>query len=518
MNIAALLEKTAQLHGERPALARGAETISTYTEFRRQVAGLAAALKTGMGLASGDRVAIVMSNCPEFAVVKWACWQAGLCAVPINAKLHRREFAYILEHSGTRVCFTSQDKAETVAGLEAEIDALEHILLADGAEWRAMLGTHPLPLAEVDPTDPAWLFYTSGTTGRPKGAVLTHRNLVSMTMNYFADVDPVAPTDSIIHCAPMSHGSGCYGLPHVARGAVQVIPESGGFEPAETVELIGRWPGAMFFFAPTMIVRLLDSPAIDGADLANLKTIVYGGGPMYVADLLRGIDRLGQKFVQIYGQGESPMTITGLPREFHMDTEHPRYRERLASVGIARTDVEVKIFDPEDNELPAGEVGEVVVRGDVVMAGYWKNPEATAEALRGGWLHTGDMGAMDEDGFVTLKDRSKDMIISGGTNIYPREIEEVILTHPDVVEVSVIGKPHPEWGEEVFAFVVRKEGAAVDEKALDALCLDNIARFKRPKHYRFVDALPKNNYGKILKTELREWLAAEDGDKDAQAS
>jgi long-chain acyl-CoA synthetase len=308
----------------------------------------------------------------------------------------------------------------------------------------------------------------------------------------------------------MSHGSGCYAPPHVARGAVQVIPESGGFEPAETIELIRRWPGATFFFAPTMIVRLLDSPALDGADMSNLKTIVYGGGPMYVADLLRGIDRLGQKFVQIYGQGESPMTITGLTREMHMEVDHPRYRERLASVGVARTDVEVKIFDAEDDELPAGEIGEVVVRGDVVMAGYWRNEAATAETLRGGWLHTGDMGAMDGDGFVTLKDRSKDMIISGGTNIYPREIEEVILTHPDVVEVSVIGKPHPEWGEDVCAFVVTRKGAAVDEAALDALCLDNIARFKRPKHYRFVDALPKNNYGKVLKTELRAWLAAEE--------
>lgn len=510
VNIAALLEKSARLYADRPALARGLEVVSTYGEFYRQVAGLATALRMGMGLATGDRVAIVMSNCPEFAIAKWACWHAGLCAVPINAKLHRREFAYILENSGARLCFASPDKAETLAGLEDEVPHLERTILAEGSDWRAMLGSVPLPLADADPTDPAWLFYTSGTTGRPKGAILSHRSLMVATLNYFADVDSVAPSDCIIHCAPMSHGSGCYAPPHVARGAAQVIPESGGFEPAETIELIQHWAGATFFFAPTMVVRLLDHPGVQEADFTNLKTIVYGGGPMYVADLLRGIDVLGQKFVQIYGQGEAPMTITGLSRAQHMDTKHPRYLERLASVGVARTDVEVKIFDEEDNEMAAGEVGEVVVRGDVVMTGYWQNPEATAAAMRSGWLHTGDMGAMDDDGFVTLKDRSKDMIISGGTNIYPREIEEVILTHPGVAEVSIIGKPHPEWGEDVCAYVVRHAGSDVDKASIDRLCLDNIARFKRPKHYRFVDALPKNNYGKVLKTELREWLAAEE--------
>jgi long-chain acyl-CoA synthetase len=268
-----------------------------------------------------------------------------------------------------------------------------------------------------------------------------------------------------------------------------------------------------------MVVRLLASPALEGADMANLKTIVYGGGPMYVADLLRGLERLGPVFVQIFGQGEAPMTITGTPRAMHVDTGHPRYLERLASVGIARTDVEVKVFDAEDRELPPGEIGEVVLRGDVVMKGYWENAQATAKALANGWLHTGDMGAFDADGFLTLKDRSKDMIISGGTNIYPREIEEVLLTHAAVAEVSIVGRPHPDWGEAVIAFIVREaaapaDGSAVDEAALDALCLENIARFKRPKEYRFVAALPKNNYGKVLKTELRAWLAAEDREEE----
>jgi acyl-CoA synthetase (AMP-forming)/AMP-acid ligase II len=307
----------------------------------------------------------------------------------------------------------------------------------------------------------------------------------------------------------MSHGSGLYGMPHVARGANNVTPESGHFDPAETVDLVNRLSGATFFFAPTMVVRLLQSPALGALDRDRLKTIVYGGGPMYVADLLGGIDTLGQKFVQIYGQGEAPMTITGLTRAQHGETRHPRYLERMGSVGAARTDVEVRVVDADGRELPAGEVGEIVCRGDVVMSGYWNDPEASAKALKGGWLHTGDLGAFDADGFLTLKDRSKDMIISGGTNIYPREIEEVLLKHPAVLECSVVGRPHPDWGEEVLAFVVARPDADLDETALDALCLDNIARFKRPKAYRFVDSLPKNNYGKVLKTELREWARKE---------
>jgi acyl-CoA synthetase (AMP-forming)/AMP-acid ligase II len=191
----------------------------------------------------------------------------------------------------------------------------------------------------------------------------------------------------------------------------------------------------------------------------------------------------------------------------HADEAHPRWRERLGSCGVPRTGVLVKVVDEDDRELPAGEVGEVVTKSDCVMEGYWENPEATAETLRGGWLHTGDLGSFDEDGFLTLRDRSKDMIISGGSNIYPREIEEVLLRHPDLVEVSVVGRPHREWGEEVVAFVVARPGAEIAADALERLCLDHIARFKRPRHYRFVEALPKNNYGKVLKTELRRQLS-----------
>ncbi|MCW5773054.1 MAG: AMP-binding protein [Rhodospirillaceae bacterium] len=509
MNVAAFLHRSARLWPDRPALALGAATVATYRDMAARSAALAGALRHRLGLAPGDRVAIVMNNCPDYMIAKYAIWQAGLCAVPVNAKLHRKEFQFILENSGAKALFVDAAMETALAGIAGEVPGLAHVISVASAEWKKLLGHEPIAMSEVAPEDPAWLFYTSGTTGRPKGATLTHRNLVAMTMNYFADVDAVAPVDCIIHAAPMSHGSGIYAMPHVARGASNVTPESGHFDPAETVELVNRLPGASFFFAPTMIVRLLQSHALDLLRRDNLKTIVYGGGPMYVADLLKGIEQLGQKFVQIYGQGESPMTITGLTREHHMETDHPRYLERMGSVGVARTDVEVRVVDGEDRELPPGEIGEIVCRGDVVMKGYWNNPDASAKALAGGWLHTGDVGAFDADGFLTLKDRSKDMIISGGSNIYPREIEEVLLKHPGVLECSVIGRPHPDWGEEVLAFVVAKPEAKLDDAALDKLCLDNIARFKRPKGYRFVAALPKNNYGKVLKTELREWAKKE---------
>jgi len=326
--------------------------------------------------------------------------------------------------------------------------------------------------------------------------MLTHGNLLYATQAYYADIDRLGPGDSILQAAPMSHGSGLYGLPHVAMGALNVIPESGGFEPEEIFRLIAAHRGVSFFAAPTMIVRLLASGAAGAADLRTLKTITYGGAPMYVADCLRAIELFGPRLYQLLGQGEAPMTITGLPQSDHAA------RRKLESCGYARTGVEVRVVDADDRDLPTGEVGEIVTRSDCVMAGYWQDPEATAQTLRGGWLHTGDLGSLDAEGYLTIRDRSKDMIISGGSNIYPREIEEVLLRHPAVAECSVVGRAHPEWGEEVVAFVVRR--ADVSAQELDALCLEHIARFKRPRDYRFVESLPKNNYGKVLKTELRK--------------
>jgi long-chain acyl-CoA synthetase len=485
MNLAHLLLRSARWLPDQPALALGTRTVLTYGELALRVSRLGSGLKSKLNLQPGDRVALAMKNCPEYHQILFACWHAGLTAVPMNAKLHAKEFAYILENSGARACFVTPEISSSIPkGIAAkEIDRL----MLDAAAP-----------ADVGPDDPAWLFYTSGTTGVPKGAVLTHRNLMFQTHAYFADIDALGPGDTILHPAPLSHGSGCYALPHFAAGAANVIPESGGFDPEEIFDLLDHWPGSSFFAAPTMVVRLLSSRA--ARTPKKLKTIVYGGAPMYVADALRAIELFGQHLYQLYGQGEAPMTITGLPQSIHRrENAH-----LLSTAGIPRTGVEVRIFDNEDRDLPSGEIGEIVTRSDCVMAGYWRNPEATAKAKRGGWLHTGDVGAMDAQGFLSIKDRSKDMIISGGSNIYPREIEEVLLRHPAVAECSVVGRPHAEWGEEVVAFVVRK--ADLSPQDLEKLCLDNIARFKRPREYRFVESLPKNNYGKVLKTELRKQL------------
>jgi acyl-CoA synthetase (AMP-forming)/AMP-acid ligase II len=432
-------------------------------------------LRARHGLADGDRVAIVMKNSPEYLEALYAIWWAGLAAVPVNAKLHPREVAFIVEDSGAR------------------------LVIDDPARVAGLAGDQVLPLAAMAPTALAWLFYTSGTTGRPKGAMLTCRNLAQMTHSYFCDVDAVPREGRLLHAAPISHGSGLYNFTHVARGAAQVVPESGGFDPAEVAGLLAAHAEVSFFAAPTMVKRLVDA----GVEPGGLRTLVYGGGPMYQADLAAAMGALGNRLAQIYGQGESPMTITALSKFHHGDSAHPRHAERLSSVGLPHSVAEVSIRDGEGRALPAGEPGEICVRGDVVMAGYWKNPAATAAALRDGWLWTGDVGAFDEDGFLTLKDRSKDLIVSGGSNIYPREVEEALLAHPGVAEASVVGRPDREWGEVVVAFVVSR-GVAPSAAELDRVCLDRIARFKRPREYHFVGELPKNNYGKVLKAELRD--------------
>jgi len=338
--------------------------------------------------------------------------------------------------------------------------------------------------------------------------MITAGNLTHMTLAYFSDVDEVRPEDAILYAAPMSHGAGIYNFMHVIKGARHVVPESSGFEPAEIFDLASKVQNVSMFAAPTMVKRLVDVARVSGQTGDGIKTVTYAGGPMYLSDIQEAVDVLGDRFVQIYGQGECPMGITALERKFVSNRTHPRWRERLGSVGVAQSPVLVDIFDEMGCPLPAGEIGEIVVKGPTVMKGYWNNPEATKKTIKDGWLWTGDMGAMDEDGFVTMHDRSKDMIISGGSNIYPREVEEVLLEHAGVSEVAVVGKKHPEWGEVVVAFVV-PSALGVEAATLDAYCVENIARFKRPKEYRLVTSLPKNNYGKVLKTELRGLLSEE---------
>jgi long-chain acyl-CoA synthetase len=502
MNIALWLCRAGLAHPERPAVGHGDRVLRSYGEFAGRVARLAGALRDRCGLAPGDRVAIAAKNAPDFLDTLYGAWHAGLVAVPANARLHGAELGYILEHCGARVCFASPEVAAQIAPHAPQ--SLERLVAIGSHEYAALFSADPIAVVLRAPDDLAWLFYTSGTTGRPKGAMLTHRALARVSQAFAAEVDAVAPGDAILHAAPMSHGSGLYIMAHVMRLAVNVVPESGAFEPDEVFRLFAAWRRVSMFAAPTMIKRLVEHGG--DFDPNNLRTLIWGGAPMYVADALAALDRFGPRLAQIYGLGESPMTITTLGRQEIADRTHPRWLARLGSAGRPFACVEVMVADTGDRPVGPGETGEVLCRGDVVMAGYWRNEAASAAALRGGWLHTGDVGAFDHDGFLTLKDRSNDLIISGGSNIYPREVEEVLLRHPGVREVSVIGRPDPTWGEVVVAYVV---GEASSE-TLDALCLDHIARFKRPKHYVFVDALPKNNYGKVLKTELRKTDAARD--------
>ena len=507
MNIAHLLLGGAREFRDFTALAKGDSPYASYRDLWRKVSVMSTYLRERFGLERGDRVAFAMTNCVESIEVMYTIWHAGLCAVPMNAKLHAKEFAFILENSGAKFCFVTPDLATTIAEAAKEAPALKEIVDVASKAYDRLSISDPSAMADREPTDPAWLFYTSGTTGRPKGATLSHRNLLAMALNYYADVDRPPAGSSMVHAAPISHGSGLWNFSMVARGVVQVFPESGHYDVPETVALMNRWPDCSIFLAPTMVKRLIEHGSVGNLRPGALRLITYGGAPMYVSDLKRAMDTLVDRALcQLYGQGESPMTITHLSREIHALRDHPRWEARLASAGVADTCVEVRVVDDDGRQVPVGEVGEIIVKGDTMMLGYWNNPEATARALRGGWLWTGDVGAFDEEGLLTLKDRSKDMIISGGSNIYPREIEDVLNLHPAVAECSVVGRPHPEWGEEVVAFVVARPGAGLTPAELDKLCLDNIARFKRPKDYKFVDALPKNNYGKILKTELRTLL------------
>ena len=521
-NVAALLARTAHAWPRLPAVAVGARVLHDYAALSSRAARLGASL-VAAGLLPGERVALVSRNVPAYIETLFACWWAGLVAVPVNARLHPQELAYILAHSGARWAFVDRDWMDALAALPDPAPALEHAVQFDDPDYRRLLGGEPaggraVPPAACRSSDPAWLFYTSGTTGRPKGVVISHGNLVAMSQCFLSDVEAVSPGDALLHPAPLSHGSGLYVLPHVLAGAVNVIPESGGFDAAEIVDLISAWDRASFFAAPTMVKRLVAAPALGRARLDRLKSIVCGGGPLYVADARAAFAALGPRLAQIYGQGETPMTITAMNRALMADAIARDDEARLASVGIAQTGIEIAIVDAGDGSLPAGAIGEVLVRGATVMQGYWRDPDASARTLAGGWLHTGDVGALDADGFLTLKDRSKDLIISGGANIYPREVEEALLAHPDVAEAAVIGRPHPEWGEEVVAVVVACVPAATEaarralEAALDAHCLDRIARFKRPRAWHFVTELPKNNTGKVLKTALRERFGSAPGE------
>jgi acyl-CoA synthetase (AMP-forming)/AMP-acid ligase II len=508
MNAGAYLGRAARHYPDRPGVVCS-DVRLTWREANARTDAFAAALRS-LGVVPGDRVGIFMTNCHEYLEVLFGCFKAGIAAIPINVRLHPAEVAFHLRDARAAALVVSAGAAEMADGLRTELPEREHQIVVGGArpgqlDYEGLLtraGKVGDQTVEVDVDDTAWLFYTSGTTGRPKGVMLTHANLVAAAVGWSADLIPLSPEHVTLHCAPLSHGAGIHAIAAVAKAATNVILER--FDPEEVCAAIERERVTNTWMVPTQIKLLVHSPAVDRHDLASLGYVVYGGAPMYLEDLQFAVRRLGKVWVQIFGQGESPMTGTYLRREAHVADGSENDVHRMLSAGIPRTDIEVRCVDDDDVEVSVGERGEICLRGPTVMKGYWERPEATAEAVRGGWLHTGDIGYLDERGYLYVVDRKKDMVISGGMNIYPREVEEVLQRHPAVFECSVFGVPDPTWGEAVRAVVVLREGHTATEADLIEHCRANLASFKKPRVVEFTAKLPKSAYGKILKRELRD--------------
>ena len=508
MHAGYFLTRAAERYSDRPAW-MDAQRVVTFRQAAARVGRLAQGLLS-LGGQPGDRVGLLVPNCPEGLEAILGPMQAGMAVVPMNSRLHPDEHAYMLNDSGAFTLIYAEDFVSHVARMREGLDTVKHFICigrntGGDLSYEALLEEQkpsaPDPVIEAD--ELAWLFYTSGTTGHPKGAMLTHRVLITMAEQFLLDIDPAAPGDVLLHGAPITHGSGLAIFHHIARGTASAFPSARSFDPPRIFEAIERYRATTMFLVPTMINMLLASPERGHHDLSSLKTVFYGGAPMYVEQLTEALRVFGPIFVQIFGQGEAPMTCTSLPKEEHLVGDDPVKLRRLGSAGRATTAVQVRIVDDDDRPVPPDTLGEIVVRGDLVMKGYWNKPDATAETLRGGWLHTGDIGSLDRDGYLYITDRKKDMIISGGSNIYPREIEEVICQHPAVFEVSVIGVPDAKWGEAVKALVVTRPDAAATEAAIIEHCKRHLASYKKPQSVEFLPTLPKNAYGKVLKRELR---------------
>jgi len=508
MNSFAFLEKSARQWPQNVALLHG-DVKYSYAQFHERALAIGGNLRA-LGCKPGDRVAFCLANSPHIPEIIFACFAAGLVVVPVNARLHPREMAYIVENSGAQILVHGPEYQDGIAAAIESFKGLRHRIctqtVSGALSYSALLDPEKALKAseQAAPEDVCWLFYTSGTTGKPKGAIWNHRMVRVVIMNYLADVYNIQPGEIVLHAAPMSHGSGIVALPAIARGATNAVFDSPSFEPKKLFETIEALKVShIAFLAPTQIIKMLDEYVAGQHDLSTLKAICYGGAPIHVEQLKSAVRTFGPVFAQIYGQGESPITITGLNA-----AEHARLLKagdpRIGSAGQVRTDVEAHCVDENDNPLPPGKAGEVVARGDIVMPGYWKNPEASEETLRNGWLHTGDIGYFDENNYLFLLDRAKDMIISGGNNVYPREVEEVIIKHPGVAEVVVIGIPHDYWGEAVHAVVLPKPDAQLTAEEIIAFCGDHIAGYKKPKSVDFVRELPVSGYGKILRREVRD--------------
>ncbi|SDE77186.1 acyl-CoA synthetase [Limimaricola pyoseonensis] len=509
MNLSHLLTGTARRHGGATGFVWGEQSWS-WAEMEARAAGFAAALAAEFGVSRGDRVLVQSENCNQMFEAMFACWRLGAVWVPANFRQSPEEVAWLAKASGASGLICGAGFADHAAACAGTVGFTVAIGAAEFAEdYEALVARHmgaaPAPVA-VERDDPAWFFFTSGTTGRPKAAVLTHGQLAFVVTNHLCDLMPgTTEDDASLVVAPLSHGAGIHQLAQVARGAKTILPAGTKFDPAEIWRLVERWRVTNAFTVPTIVKMLVEHEAVHAHDLSSLRYVIYAGAPMYRADQIRAIEALGPVLVQYFGLGEVTGNITVLPPAHHHAEDAAM---RIGTCGFARTGMQVQVQDAQGRECAPFETGEIAVIGPAVFAGYFDNPEANAKAFRDGWFLTGDLGHMDEAGFLYLTGRASDMYISGGSNIHPREIEEKMLEHPEISEVAVLGVPDPVWGEIGLAVVVPAPGCRPEAQALLGWLDGRIARYKTPRRVVIWDALPRSGYGKITKKLVREALVA----------
>jgi acyl-CoA synthetase (AMP-forming)/AMP-acid ligase II len=504
-----ILRRTASRLPNKPALVMGEQSL-TYDQFNRRVNRLASALLE-MGLNKGDRVAVLTHNCIEYYEIYLALCKAGGVHCPINNLLRPRELQQLAAYIRPRFMIYDAEFSGAVQAVFAAEDGPEFFIRingdssAPGQDYEKLMagGNEAEPEVEVRGDDVMSIFLTSGTTGRPKGAVRTHHH--NCLNAYAAAVEVgLAPDDRVLLLFPFYHITYEDRFCHLLVGNTIVIRREGNFRPAEVLDLLAKHRITLCQFVPTMINSMLAEKDIESYDLSSLRLIMYAAAPMPVELLKRALARFKCKFIQFYGQTETGPLTTILRPEDHRLEGSPAELEKLASCGRPAIDFDARVVDREGRDVPIGEVGELVVRGEAVTRGYWELPEETAATIKNGWLHTGDFARMDDEGYFYIVDRKNDMIISGGKNIYPREVEEVLYQHQAVLEATVIGVPDEHWGESVKAIVVLKDGEQAEEQELIDLCKSTLASYKKPRTVEFWDTLPKSSTGKILKRVIRE--------------
>ncbi len=498
-----MLLQTARRFPDRPALI-WRDTTWIWADFAARVQAAAGAL-AARGVGHGDRVLLHARNSNAVLETMFASWMLGAIWVPTNFRLTPPEVAYLARSSGATVHIFDPAFPEHQAAAKAENPACT-LEISIGPEWDALAAAGPAIMrpADVDRDHPAWFFYTSGTTGRPKAGVLTHGQLEYVVCNHLCDLMPgTTEQDVSLVVAPLSHGAGVHALPQVARGAASVLLPSERLDCEEAWRLVERYRVTNMFTVPTILTMLARHDAVDRYDHSSLRYVIYAGAPMYRADQKQALARLGPVLVQYFGLGEVTGNITVLPPSLHSldDAAMP-----VGSCGFPRTGMEVAILDVDGIHLPPDATGEICVRGPGVFAGYHDNPEATEAATRFGWFHTGDLGHVDARGFVYITGRASDMYISGGSNVYPREIEEVLLTCPGVLEACVVGVPDTKWGESGVAVLVIDSGTVLDASRVLMHLEGALAKYKWPQRVVFWPELPKSGYGKVTKREVKRLL------------